>query len=134
MLICEFYIFFYIQCNTFDVYPEHIISTWFLYEILLRTNIWKRSSKNKVFSFFDNVWIRMKGETIVFIVFAYEKDIDKQRHQSTLKHVRVHLTGSKAHVYLRQFISPSDSFSLKCHYDQILDTHFFTFSNTKGLS
>ena len=23
---------------------------------------------------------------------------------------------------------------LKCHYDQILDTHFFTFSNTKGLS
>ena len=22
---------------------------------------------------------------------------------------------------------------LKCHYDQILDTHFFTFSNTKGL-
>ena len=25
-------------------------------------------------------------------------------------------------------------FSLKCHYDQILDTHFFTFSNTKGVS
>ena len=23
---------------------------------------------------------------------------------------------------------------LKCHYDQILDTHFFTFSNTKGVS
>ena len=24
--------------------------------------------------------------------------------------------------------------NLKCHYDQILDTHFFTFSYTTGLS
>ena len=31
--------------------------------------------------------------------------------------------------------NPIDHRILKCHYDQILDTHFFfTFSNTKGVS
>ena len=37
--------------------------------------------------------------------------------------------------YVLLFVSHVTAhYCFKCHYDQILDTRFFTFSNTKGVS